>query len=327
VNLLLEGLVVAAIATGLASWATTDAWSGWLTYAHGVAGLALLVVVPAKVRGPVVPGLRRRRRSRWVSASFGVLTLATAALGVAHATGLWFGVGQWSPLWTHELFAFLLVPLFVFHLKTRPVRPRRTDVDRRAVVAGGAVLAGAAVLHVAQDGVARVTGLAGGDRRFTGSHEVGSHDPAAMPTVVWLDDRRPADTSAEAWPLVVAGEPLPIAALWERVRPVTATLDCTGGWWSEQTWDAVSLRELLPQGQGRSVKVESATGYFRLLSHGALDDAFLAVGYGGEPLRPGHGAPVRLVVPGRRGPWWVKWVTSVEPDDRPAWFQWPLPLS
>jgi DMSO/TMAO reductase YedYZ molybdopterin-dependent catalytic subunit len=109
--------------------------------------------------------------------------------------------------------------------------------------------------------------------------------------------------------------------------PVVATLDCTGGWWSEQAWDAVALSELVRTTSGRSIRVRSSTGYDRLFSHGDLDSIYLAVGYGGEPLRPRHGAPVRLIVPGRRGPWWVKWVTSIEADDRPPWLQSPLPLT
>jgi hypothetical protein len=40
----------------------------------------------------------------------------------------------------------------------------------------------------------------------------------------------------------------------------------------------------------------------------------------------GHGAPVRLLAPGRRGPWWVKWVRSVDLVDRPWWLQLPFPL-
>jgi len=189
------------------------------------------------------------------------------------------------------------------------------------------VATAAAGAYLSQETVARVAGLAGGDRRGTGSHEVASHDPAAMPTVIWLDDRRPADTGAAGWPLVVAGETVTVAALRARARPVVATLDCTGGWWSEQSWDAVPLADLLPDRRGRSVEVTSRTGYSRLFGLDALDDVYLAVGYGGEPLRPGHGAPVRLVVPGRRGPWWVKWVTAVEPSDRPPGWQPPLPLT
>jgi DMSO/TMAO reductase YedYZ molybdopterin-dependent catalytic subunit len=75
------------------------------------------------------------------------------------------------------------------------------------------------------------------------------------------------------------------------------------------------------------VRVVSSTGYDRHFGHEALDRVFLAVGYGGEPLRAGHGAPVRLVVPGRRGPWWVKWVVEVRDAERPAWWQPPLPLA
>jgi hypothetical protein len=327
VNLLIEVFVVAAIVTGLASWATGDGWSGWLVIAHGVVGLALLLLVPAKLRGSVGPGFRRRRRTRWLSAAFGVLVLATVALGVAHATGLWFGVGPGSALWTHSLFAFALVPLFVWHLATRPVRPRPTDLDRRAVLRTGAVLGAAAGVYAAQEVLTTVTGLAGSDRRATGSHEVASFRPTSMPSVIWFNDRRPQDTDAASWPLVVDGRPTTIASLRARARPVIATLDCTGGWWSEQSWDAVALRELIPEPGGRSIRVASRTGYDRLFGHDALTELHLAVGYGGEPLRPGHGAPVRLIAPGRRGPWWVKWVVSVESDGRPSWLQSPLPLT
>jgi len=327
VNLLLELFVVAAIGTGLASWAVGDRWSGWLVVAHAIVGISLLALVPAKVRGSVAPGFRRKRPTRWLSAAFGVLVLATVALGVSHATGVWYGVGYWSALWTHSLFAFALVPLFVWHLVTRPVSPRPTDLDRRAMLGGGLVVGVAATVYVAQEGATRLTGLAGGDRRFTGSHEVASYQPARMPTVIWFNDQRPAYIDEATWPLVIAGQPITVESLRARARPVVATLDCTGGWWSEQSWDAVALSELIPEPTGRSVRVESQTGYDRLFALDALDDVYLAVGYGGEPLRPGHGAPVRLVVPGRRGPWWVKWVTSVEPNDRPSWLQPPLPLT
>jgi DMSO/TMAO reductase YedYZ molybdopterin-dependent catalytic subunit len=52
----------------------------------------------------------------------------------------------------------------------------------------------------------------------------------------------------------------------------------------------------------------------------------LATHLDGVPLDPGNGAPVRLVAAGRRGFWWVKWVTSVRPSPRPAWWQPPFPL-
>ena len=159
VNLLLELLIMGAIVTGLTSWAIGDRWSGWLIAIHAVIGLSLLVLVPAKVRGSVATGFRRRRSTRWLSAVFGVLVLVTAALGVLHATGLWFGIGPWTALWTHALFGFALLPLFVWHLVTRPVRPRPADLDRRAVLRTGLVVGAAAAVYGAQESLTAAFGL------------------------------------------------------------------------------------------------------------------------------------------------------------------------
>ena len=52
----------------------------------------------------------------------------------------------------------------------------------------------------------------------------------------------------------------------------------------------------------------------------------LATRFGGQPLDAGHGYPARLVVPDARGFWWVKWVTTIEVDDLPHWWQSPFPL-
>jgi DMSO/TMAO reductase YedYZ molybdopterin-dependent catalytic subunit len=105
-------------------------------------------------------------------------------------------------------------------------------------------------------------------------------------------------------------------------------LDCTGGWWSRQEWTGVRLDRLLPGPEvpGRSVNVVSATGFHRRLPRTAAASALLATSVGDAPLSPGHGAPVRLVLPGRRGFWWVKWVDRVEVSGAPWWWQPPLPL-
>ena len=52
----------------------------------------------------------------------------------------------------------------------------------------------------------------------------------------------------------------------------------------------------------------------------------LATHVGDSPLSRGHGYPVRLVAPGKRGFEWVKWVTSIEVNESPKWLQPPLPL-
>ena len=53
----------------------------------------------------------------------------------------------------------------------------------------------------------------------------------------------------------------------------------------------------------------------------------LATRVGGEPLDHGHGAPVRLVAPGRRGFEWVKWVDTVTLNTGSEWWQPPFPLT
>lgn len=325
VNLLLAVAVVGAVCTGLVSWAVGTGWSRWWTVLHATFGVSVLVLAPGKARGSVRTGIRRGRPSRWLSVLFGVVVVATVLLGFSHATGLWWGVGYWSALWSHFLLAFAAIPLLVWHLWSRPVRPRRADLDRRALV-GGAATAGVAVAAVAAvEAVATVADLAGGSRRATGSHEVGSFDPDAMPTVSWIDDNAP-DTDLDEWELRLAGEVVPVSSLAARSRRVPAVLDCTGGWWSEQRWDCVPIAELIPT-DATSFEVTSSTGFSRIFPMRDAGRVHLAVGYDGRPLRRGHGAPVRIVAPGRRGPWWVKWVVSVEPTDRPWWLQFPFPLT
>ena len=323
VNLMLEVLIIGAISTGLASWAVGTGWGRWLTIAHALCGLSILVLAPAKMRRSVKTGMRRRRATRWLSVAFGILVLVTVAAGLAHSTGVWFGIGYWSALWIHFLAAFVLIPVFVWHLVSRPVRPRRTDADRRLLLGGAAAVSAAAAIYGVQEVTTRVLGLAGGDRRFTGSHEIASFDPDRMPTVVWIDDTAP-DTPVEDWVLRIAGEVADLDELRSRSRPLDAILDCTGGWWSEQRWDVVPLAAV-GDWSGRSIKVDSATGYARWFPTSDADRVYLALGYDGRPLRRGHGAPVRIVAPGRRGPWWIKWVTEVESSDRPPWLQLPFP--
>ena len=75
-----------------------------------------------------------------------------------------------------------------------------------------------------------------------------------------------------------------------------------------------------------SVDVVSRTGYRRRLPLRDASSLLLATSAAGQPLSDGHGAPVRLVAPGRRGFWWVKWVERIEVVDAPWWRQPPFPL-
>ncbi len=65
------------------------------------------------------------------------------------------------------------------------------------------------------------------------------------------------------------------------------------------------------------VRVISETGYRWGFELADAAELLLATKVGGEALSHGHGAPARLVAPGRRGFQWVKWVTRIELTESP----------
>ena len=73
--------------------------------------------------------------------------------------------------------------------------------------------------------------------------------------------------------------------------------------------------------------MRSSTGYQVRFPVGDLDSLLLALAVGGRSLSGGHGYPARLVAPGRRGFWWVKWVERLELSPDPLWWQSPFPLT
>ena len=180
---------------------------------------------------------------------------------------------------------------------------------------------------------ARAVGTRGASRRFTGSYEARSFSGNAFPTTSWLNDR-PAAVDVDRWSLAIGG-----AVEWEvllsydeiaRDAEVTATIDCTGGWYSTQVWRGVPLAELLsrarPIRSASSVTVTSVTGYYRRFSLAEAQRYILATHVGGERIAHRHGFPARLVAPGKRGFEWVKWVRHIEVNEGPRWLQPPLPL-
>jgi Oxidoreductase molybdopterin binding domain len=329
-NLALAVVVPAALLTGALAFATGASWVGWIVGAHAAMGLALVIVSPWKT-AIALHGLRRRPGPRsWPSIALGVSIVVTVATGLLHSTGLVRTLGPLTAMQAHVATALASIPLFVWHLAARPIAPRRTDLSRRALlraaVLGGASVASYGAVVVITDALS----LPGADRRGTGSYEVASLDPGGMPVTQWLDDAVPApDASpsldvltpdgARCWSL---GE---LATFDDSVR---AVLDCTGGWYSTQEWRGVLLSRLLPRNdETRSVLVRSVTGYTRRFPASDADHLLLALRLGGAPLSIGHGAPIRIVAPGRRGFWWVKWVTSVEAASTPWWWQPPFPIS
>jgi hypothetical protein len=325
-NLAIGVLLVAAVVTGFASYAIGVDWPLDLSTLHGVLALAILLLAPWKSI-IIRRGLSRGRAGNWTSLVLLGLVMVAAASGLIHATGLLQQLGPLSLMQVHVGMGLAALAVGVQHFRRHPVRPRRTDLEKRALLRGAALAAGAGALWLAWEGTARALAWPGAGRRFTGSHEKGSGRPHLLPSTSWLDDR-PPPLLPETWTVEVAGRTLDLAGL--AVLPqleVEAVLDCTGGWYSVQTWGGVRLDQLLEPGSWRSFEVRSATGYARRLPIGDLDRTYLALRLGGEPLSSDHGYPARLVAPGRRGFWWVKWVVSVQPSMQPWWVQSPFPVT
>ncbi len=329
-NLALLLLLAAALLTGALAYAIGSGWARVAVIAHGLLGLGIVLLAPWK-SAIARRGLRRRRPGSWASVSFSVLVAVAVAFGVLHATGLAVDVGPITAMQIHVGAALLSIPFAGWHVLARRVRFRRTDLSRRTLLRVGAVLGGAGLAYAATEGLVRAASLPGADRRFTGSYERGSRRPSDMPVTQWLNDSVPA-VDPSSWRLeVVAGhERRPwtydeLAGFADRVR---ATIDCTGGWYAEQEWEGVWLWRLIPDpGEARSVHVVSATGYPRRFPVGDLPRLLLATRAAGRPIDPGHGFPARIVAPGRRGFWWVKWVERLELSGVPWWWQWPFPVT
>jgi hypothetical protein len=324
-NLQLFVALAVAFATGAGAMATGSERGRWIVIAHGVAGMVVVALIPWKTR-VVRAGIRHHPVARYFSLTLAALTLTTLFFGLAYATGLVRSVAGLEGMWWHVASALALVPLLLWHIGVRLSRPRRTDVSRRWLLAAaaGGLLYGATTVAV------RLLGAPGAARRFTGSYEVGTDDPARMPETIWLDDTPPVVDPAR-WRLRVSDAlgayQLSLSEMPEGTT-TRATLDCTSGWYAHQDWTGVPVSRLLRGvGDARSLRVTSVTGYWVRLPLRDPDSVLLVTGVGGAPLAPGHGFPLRLVAPGRRGFWWVKWVEEIALDSAPWWWQPPFPVT
>ena len=326
-NLALAVLLAIALVTGVVAFAVGTGSARPILVLHGVAALSIVLLMPWK---SVIArrGIRRKREGNALSTVLAVLTVVALISGIAHSVFNVESVGPLAIMQIHVTAAVGALVLGAAHVRQRPQRIHRSDLSRRNFLRTGSLAAAALVGYFAVEGAVGAAGLPGASRRFTGSHERGSFDPASMPVTSWINDTAPtrgavAGLTIET-PNGTTGWALEDLAAFDDA--VTATLDCTGGWHATQDWSGVRLERLLDR-SGSSVRVVSATGYERRFAMGDVGDLLLASHAGAAPLSPGHGAPLRLVAPGRRGFWWVKWVDRVIVDDRPAWWQPPFPLT
>jgi hypothetical protein len=326
-NQILFVVIGLAFTTGWVAFFYGTAPSRIALIIHAASGYAIIALAPWK-SVIAARAIHRRRAGWWASLLFSLLVIVSVVAGILHSTGLLIDIGPFSAMEIHVGAALAAVPLAIWHLVTRWVPVRSLDLSRRNFLRSGTLAMIGALGYASTELAARLLKLPGVGRRFTGSYEVASLQPAGLPVTNWLFDPVPL-IDASSWSLrVQAGEVRQwryeeLLAFNDEVR---ATLDCTGGFYSMQDWSGVWLSRLIPSGaSGSSIHVRSATGYDRRFSIEEAGRLLLATQLGGMPLEDGHGFPVRLVAPTRRGYWWVKWVTSITVDDLPEWWQLPFP--
>jgi hypothetical protein len=344
VNLAILAIILVELLSGVVSYLVGTPDGRLVFWVHRVGGFALLPLLGWKA-GIVVRSYRKRGLTRQTALS---AVLATLLLGALAYGVLWsaFGVdgfelpvlGSLTGLGVHVTLAVALLPLLLVHLEARwpQVRLRRPDfASRRAAIRYLGLSAVGLAVWQAGEAVTRAAGWPGARRRFTGSTEIGSLSGNGFPATNWFSDPKP-DITAEAWQLRIHGAvERDVVIGWHNLmildqRTIRAVLDCTGGWFTEQDWSGVPVAALLAgagiSDSARSVVFRSETGYARRYGVDELDRLLLATSVGREPLSRGHGYPVRLVAPGRRGFEWVKWVVELEVSPWPAWLEAPLPL-
>jgi len=323
-NLALALLLACAFLTGWLAFAFATAPARWSLVVHATSGVAILVLLPWKSM-VARRGLGRPRPGRWASVTLGALVLLSLAAGLGHSTGLVLSWGPLTDMDVHVGAAIAAVPLVAWHLVARRIRLRQADLSRRAILRGGVAIAAAAAVYGASEVIVRAAGLPGAQRRFTGSYEAGSFQPDLMPVSSWMFDAVP-QVDPSTWRLRTGTRSWTYDELFAFDDRVTATLDCTGGFYSTQVWAGARLDRLIGNVSGMSIRVVSRTGYSRRFPTGDAQTLLLATRIGGGPLDWGHGFPARLVAADRRGFWWVKWVEEIAVDAEPEWWQSPFPL-
>ncbi|MBI4306194.1 MAG: molybdopterin-dependent oxidoreductase [Chloroflexi bacterium] len=341
-NTILLFLVMFELVTGLLGLVAGSPDRAFLLNLHLMGAFGILSVLGWKTL-IVLRSLRRPRPSELRAASLLVvaLLLSSIAFGITWTWTGFFAVGGITGMSLHIYAGLAAAPLVVWHAVkyTRGFRFGHAADRRTALRLFGFAVAGAAAWWISES-IMRRFALPGGSRRFTGSFERGSFGGNAFPSTSWINDN-PAPIDRESWRLRVDGEveepaELSYALMTSHAsgalnpEAVTATLDCTGGWYSTQQWSGIPVSRVLalvrPKRSAKSVTFTSLTGYYRRASLDEAEGYLLATRVGGEELAHWHGAPVRLVAPGRRGYEWVKWVTRITVNDTSKWRQPPLPL-
>jgi hypothetical protein len=334
-NLTIVALLIPAALSGFGAFLAGSEGGRWILWVHAAVGFSLALLFVWK-RRIITGSLQRHGVGVWALPSLFLLLLLITSLlsGVLWATTGLPDLAGVSGVTLHAAFSAALVLLVLPHAKAGwPRRGPSMLADRRALLRTGLLLGAGAILWRGSEAASTLAGLSGAGRRFTGSRAAASTPGEDFPPNSWLFDN-PEPIRHALWRLDLSGavaapqqlaiDDLVAAQTW------SVAIDCTGGWYSMQAWQGTPLSTLLltaiPAHGARSIVVRSVTGYARRFPLASAERILLATKVQGAALSHEHGSPARLVVPGRRGYDWVKWVTSIEVSPLPAWLQWPLPI-
>ena len=326
-NISLLGLLIILCASGLYGLTWTS--GGWVMEVHRIAGWALTALIPWKV------GISWRSLKRGVDRRFdrnvmlGVsLLLAVLALCTLTLAALWtWRIGpeilvtpwfsQTALGWHWILGIILMVPLGL-HVWRRWPKPRRSDFASRRGFLRLSVYVGAGLAGWwAAAAIAKQREVPTHPRSITGSRK----DEQFSGNAFAITGEAFPEINISNWQLAVQGavrSPFRLSYTELLALPrvsQAATLDCTNGWWTTQTWEGVALADLLEQagllGEALAVRLSSVTGYGQVFTLSEARQILIATHVGGQTLDTWHGYPARVVAPFRRGWFWVKWLGEI----------------
>ena len=332
INTLILGLLLVLALTGI--YGLFFPFPSLLFEIHRIAAWALILLIPWKT----IISLRSLRRGfdrRFdrnlmivISLAIAVATLLILAFGLMWKWNIghyyvWIAGYGYSVIgWHWGIALYFLIPFYGLHTWRRWHHPKKTDLSgrRQALKMIGLGIASVAAWGISE-ALAKTLQSQESLRRFTGSREAGSFAGNSHPVTTGPHQGQ-LKIDSDTWSLRVTGaikNPLTLTyadALVASTSNVTATLDCTGGWYTIQIWRGIRLTDLLTQTKLRpeaiGVILKGLSDYTAPFTLAQTEEILLATYVGDQILSHVHGYPMRAIVPSRRGWHWVKWLTEIE---------------